>query len=145
MSANEGVMENQDTRQRTETELRYLPAQQVGHPSGTLAGVTLCTPEGRELGELAGMVVDPAERRARYMVVSRPGRDRTRRYQLSADTPTVLDAAHKTLCVEADDEDFERFDARAVPEFCDQDLLTALFGRAKLAFTTAEPDLVPAR
>ena len=25
-------MENQDTRQRTETELRYLPAQQVGHP-----------------------------------------------------------------------------------------------------------------
>ena len=138
-------MENQDTRQRTETELRYLPAQQVGHPSGTLAGVTLCTPEGRELGELAGMVVDPAERRARYMVVSRPGRDRTRRYQLSADTPTVLDAAHKTLCVEADEDDLERFDARAVPEFCDQDLLTALFGRATLAFTTAEPDLVPAR
>lgn len=138
-------MENQDTHQSSDTELRYLPARQVGHPSGTMAGVTLCTAEGRPLGELAGMVVDPAERRARYMVVSRPERHRTRRYQLSADTPTVLDAAHKTLCVEADEDDFERFDARVVPDFCDQDLLTALFGRASLEFTTDQPDLLPAR
>src|SRR3954452_8588257 len=84
-----GVMDNYDTL--GDSALRYLPASHMAHGSGTFAGVTMCTAEGEPLGELAGMVVEPASRRARFLVVERGGMLRSRRYQLDATTPAVLD------------------------------------------------------
>ena len=107
--------------------LRYLPARQVGHGTETFAGVTMCTADGAPLGEFAGMVVEPGVRRTRFLVVERGGWLRSRRYLLDAETPAILDAGGRTLRVEADEDDLERFDARDVPEFSDDDLIQALF------------------
>jgi hypothetical protein len=120
-------MENFDTLGGS--ALRYLPARQVGHGSGTFAGVTMCTAEGEPLGEFAGMVVEPAVRRTRFLVIERPGKLRSRRYLLDADTPAVLDPNGQTLRVEADEDDLERFDARTIPTFSDDDLIEALFAK----------------
>src|SRR5262245_34235795 len=120
-------MEKQDTL--GDSPLRYLPARQVGHGSETFAGVTLCTARGEPLGELAGMIVEPAARRARFLVVERHGTLRSRRYLLDAQTPAVLDSSGRTLRVEADEDDLERFDARTVPTFTDDDLIEALFSQ----------------
>ena len=75
------------------------------------------------------MVVEPAVRRARFLVIERPGKLRSRRYLLDADTPAVLDPNGQTLRVEADEDDLERFDARTIPTFSDDDLIEALFAK----------------
>ena len=67
--------------------LRYLDADQVKHPSGTLAGVQVCSSDDQALGAISGVLVEPASRRVRYFVVDRRVALLQRRYMLAADTP----------------------------------------------------------
>lgn len=106
-------------------ELRYLEAGHVEHPSGTMLGVKMCTMDDEHLGSLDGVLVEPASRRIRYFVVERPSVYKSRRYLLAADTLATLD--ERTLRVEANAVDLERFDARTVQPFSDLDLVTAMF------------------
>ena len=117
-------MANEQTRPDA---LRYLDADQVTHPSGTLAGVTVCSPDDQKLGAISGVLVEPASRRVRYFVVQRRVALLPRRYMLAADTPAVLEADDQKLRILSDVEDLQRFDARQVERFSEEDAITAMF------------------
>jgi len=107
--------------------LRYLDADQVEHPSGTLAGVTVCSSDDQKLGAISGVLVEPASRRVRFFVVDRKGALLSRRYVLAADTPAVLEAEDQKLRILSHIDDLERFDSRQVERFSAEDAITAMF------------------
>ena len=107
--------------------LRYLDADQVKHPSGTLAGVTVCSSDDEKLGDISGVLVEPASRRVRYFVVERRVALLPRRYMLAADTPAVLEAEDQKLRILSNIDDLERVDARRVERFSEEDAITAMF------------------
>ena len=109
--------------------LRYLDADQVQHPSGTLAGVTVCSSDDETLGAISGVLVEPASRRVRYFVVDRGLRLLSRRYMLAADTPAVLEAEDQKLRILSNVDDLEQFDARQVERFSEEDAITAMFAQ----------------
>lgn len=110
--------------------LRYLDADHVQHPSGgTFAGLTLCSDADETLGAISGVLVEPTSRRVRYFVVDRRTMLRGRRYLLAADTPAVLGDGDRKLRVLGSTDDLERFDARLVQPFSDEDAITAIFAR----------------
>lgn len=117
-------MANEQTRPDT---LRYLDADHVQHPSGTLAGVTVCSSDDQALGAISGVLVEPASRRVRYFVVERRVALLPRRYVLAADTPAVLEADDQKLRILSNVDDLERFDARQVERFSEEDAITAMF------------------
>lgn len=117
-------MANEQTRPDT---LRYLDADHVKHPSGTLAGVTVCSHDDQALGAISGVLVEPASRRVRYFVVERRVALLPRRYVLAADTPAVLEAEDQKLRIISNIDDLERFDARQVERFSEEDAITAMF------------------
>ena len=104
--------------------LRYLDAEHVEHPSGTLGGVDVCTEQDEQLGALDGVLIEPATRRVRYFVVE--GNRKPHLYVLPADTPAVLDTQYRKLRVTANAGDLERLRG-SVTEFSDEDVLTAMF------------------
>ena len=107
--------------------LRYLDADQVEHPAGTFAGHMLCSQDDEQLGAITGMLVEPATRRLRYFVLERSSVLKNRRYVLPADSSPVLRADDRKLCVLANADDLERFDARLIERFSDDDAITAIF------------------
>jgi len=109
--------------------LRYLDANQVEHPSGTFAGHMLCSQDDVKLGAITGMLVEPATRRVRYFVIERDSLLKQRRYLLPVDSLPVLRADDRKLCVLANPDDLERFDARQVERFSDADAITAIFAK----------------
>ena len=121
-----------ETNGHNET-LRYIEAEQVEHPSGTFAGHMLCSQDDEKIGAIAGMLVEPATRRVRYFVIERNSVLKRRRYLLPADSSPVLRADDRKLCVLADFDDLERFDARLVERFSDEDAITAIFAAAPAA------------
>lgn len=108
--------------------LRYLDADHVKHPSGTFAGLTLCSRDDHKLGSIAGVLVEPASRRVRYFVVERRVALLPRKFILRADTPAVLEADDRKLKVLATEEDLERFDTQ-VERFSEEDAITAMFAK----------------
>jgi hypothetical protein len=109
--------------------LRYLDADCVKHPSGTFAGLTLCSRDDHKLGAISGVLVEPASRRVRYFVVERRTALVPRRYILAADTPVMLDADDRKLRLLATGNDLERFDSRQVEPFTEEDAITAMFAQ----------------
>ena len=110
--------------------LRYLDADQVEHPSGTFAGVKVCSSDDEPLGAISGVLVEPASRRVRYFVVERGvALFPRRRYMLAADTPAVLEANDQKLRILSNVDDLERFDARQVERFSEEDAITAMFSQ----------------
>lgn len=107
--------------------LRYMAAADVAHPTGTLAGLTICTQDDEKLGAIGGVLLEPASRRVRYFVVEDAAMLSRRRYLLAADTPAVLDATDSKLRVDANAGDLERFDSRSFRTASDEDLVTAMF------------------
>ena len=83
-------------------ESRQLEAPFVDH-------LDVWTSQGRRIGSFDGVVVDPEENRARYLVVDR-GRFRPNRCLIPL--PARLDVVHHALCVDTDD-----VDPAALPEF----------------------------
>lgn len=108
--------------------LRYLDAEHVQHPSGTFAGLTLCSWDDHKLGVISGALVEPASRRIRYFVVERRIALLSRKFIFPADTPAVLDAGDRKLRVLASEDDLERFDTQ-VERFSEEDAITAMFAQ----------------
>lgn len=109
--------------------LRYLDADHVQHPLGTLAGWTVYSQEGDKLGVISGVLLEPASRRIRYYVVEKRVALLHRRYLLAADTPAVLEADDHKLRILISVDELERFDARQVEPFSDEDAITAMFAQ----------------
>jgi len=108
--------------------LRYLDADQVQHPSGTFAGLTLCNRDDLKLGAISGVLVEPASRRIRYFIVERRIALLLRKFLLPADTPAVLDARDRKLRLVETEDDLERFDTQ-VERFSEEDAITAMFAQ----------------
>jgi hypothetical protein len=109
--------------------LRYLDADHVKHPSGTFADLTIFSPDDHKLGAISGVLVEPATRRIRYFVVERRTALVPRRYILAADMPAVLEAYDGKLRILATEDDLERFDARKIERYSEEDAITAMFSQ----------------
>ena len=85
---------------------------------------------GIKIGRFDGVIVDPAERRVRYLVVDRGSLSHER---CLIPLPSVcIDAEHHEMRLDIDDDDpseWQHFDAANFPPFSDDDLLTAMFAR----------------
>ena len=109
--------------------LRYLDANAVGCPSGTLEGLSLFDREDETIGVIDGVLIEPSTRSLRYYVVQAADFLKRRRFLVPADSPAVVLPEYKALRVDisADSVERQRFDSRAVPRFSDDDLLSAMF------------------
>ena len=112
------------------SRLRYINANHVESSVEDLAGFDVITEAGKRLGELDGLIVDPPERRIRYLVVHRNGLFGRRRVLVPM-ASARLDVDHKSLQVELESEaDCPAFEPRAFPPFSDEDLVSAVFRRS---------------
>ncbi|HUE85440.1 MAG TPA: PRC-barrel domain-containing protein [Vicinamibacterales bacterium] len=110
------------------SELCYLDAKNVSSPAGLLSELELVTPEGKPIGSVAGVVIDAAAGRVRYLDVQSSGWLRGRRYLVEADHLAQVDAEQKVLrLLESDLTEVRGLDPAALHPFSDDDLLAALF------------------
>jgi PRC-barrel domain len=109
--------------------LRYLDATAVECSAGTLEGLSLFSRDDEALGVINGVLINPRTRQLKYFVVHRERMLNRRRYLVSAEMPAVVLPEDRGLRVDvpSDSVERQRFDARAVSRFSDDDLLTALF------------------
>lgn len=109
--------------------LRYLKADAVECPVGKLNGLSLFSQDDEAIGAIDGVLIDPSTRKLRYYVVDSARMFNRRRYLVPADSPAVVVPEDRALRVEMpfDRIERQRFDSRTVPQFSDDDLLTALF------------------
>jgi hypothetical protein len=115
--------------------LRYLDASAVEYPAGKLEGVALLSQDEQTLGTIDGVLIDPATRTLRYFVVDADKLFRRRKYLVPADNSAVVMQSGRALRVEVPSTTIERqrFDARTVASFSDEDLVTAMFATARTA------------
>jgi hypothetical protein len=112
-----------------EARLRYISASRVETPVGHLDELDVLNHGQPNAGTVAGIVVDPAERQVRYLVVKSVRRFRTRHVLLPLN-PATIDAEHKTLNLDFEPDDLDELTdgpAKTFPPFSDDDLLVALF------------------
>ena len=108
------------------SQLRFLDNSRLESP--LVEPLDVCTQTGTKIGTFDGVVVDPVERRVRYLVVDR-GRVFHKRCLIPMPAARV-DAVHHELRIDVDDTDtnaWERFDPVTFPTFSDDDLVTAMF------------------
>jgi uncharacterized protein YrrD len=108
------------------SQLRFLDNSRLESPM--VEPLDVRTQTGTRIGTFDGVVVDPVERRVRYLVVDR-GRVFQKRCLIPMPAARV-DAAHHELTIDVDDTDtneWERFDPVTFPTFSDDDLVTAMF------------------
>jgi hypothetical protein len=111
-------------------QLCYLDASKVDSPAGALSQMDVQTVDGQDVGELDGVLIEPAARRIRYYVIAIGRKLGRRRYLLPADAQAQLESAGKALRFRIDlpglksCQEFRRGDAR---EFSDTDMLSAMF------------------
>ena len=112
-------------------DLRYLKADSVNCPSGTLADFRVVTADAEALGNVSGVLISPATRRCEYFVIVSPGLLTQRRFLLPVEAGAVLADDPKSLRLTArkDELDLQNFTPHSVPQFSDEDLLTAMFNR----------------
>ena len=112
-------------------DLRYLKADSVNCPSGTLADFRVVTADAEALGNVSGVLISPATRRCEFFVIASPGLLSQRRFLLPVDAGAVLENDPKSLRLSArkDELDLQSYTPHSVPQFSDEDLLTAMFTR----------------
>jgi hypothetical protein len=115
----------------TDRDLRYLEADSVSCPAGTLADFRVETQDAEALGSVSGVLISPATRRCEYFVIESPGFFSHRRYLVPVDAGATLEDEPKCLRISArkDELDLQAFTPSSVPEFTDDDLLKAMFTR----------------
>jgi hypothetical protein len=109
-----------------DSNLRFVNNSQLESP--LVEPLDVRTQAGTKIGTFDGVIVDPAERRVRYLVVDR-GRVFHKRCLIPMPAAR-LDAEHHALRIDVDDTDpkvWEQFDPVTFPKFSDDDLLTAMF------------------
>lgn len=114
-----------------DANLRYIDASRVTTPAGLLDQLDVLDNDESNVGKIAGIVVDPAERQVRYFVVTSKRAFRARHYLMPL-APATIDAEHKALHVDVEQEQLDELvdgPDNAFPPFSDDDLLTALFSR----------------
>jgi len=90
--------------QNSHSQLCFLEHSRLNAP--LVDPLDVWTEEGTRIGRFDGVVIDPREQRACFLVVDR-GRFRPDRCLVPL--PARLDLAHQALCVDADDGDVQPF------------------------------------
>src|SRR5262245_61039019 len=124
-----GFMEGLMGSSSEKTRLRYLNATHIEGPVSSFDHLDVRSREDRTIGRLDGILIDLSERRVRYFVVDDHSARGPHRYLIPL-APTRLDARRRALCVDvttSDVEQCEDFEDASVPQFSDDDLITALF------------------
>ena len=107
--------------------LRYLKAERVDTPFGTLASLALVSPTDENLGNVEGVLIDPLEREVCYFVVESRRLLKTHRYLLPL-KPFRIDSEALHLELEpADLRQLPEVQSDSFAQFSDEDLLAALF------------------
>lgn len=109
--------------------LRYIAAEHVETPGGSLDGTVLVSPTDETVGTLDGLIIDPIERHVRYFVIRSRSWLKTQRRLLPVG-PARLDTEHKTLHVEiaaGELAQLREVHADTFDRYSDDDLLAALF------------------
>ena len=107
------------------SDLCYLDAQHVNSPAGVLSEFDVVTASGEQLGSIAGVVIEAAARRARYLDVQSHDL-RRRHYLVEADQMAQVDAERKQLRL-LSAEMPEVHDGGSFRPFSDADLMAAMF------------------
>jgi sporulation protein YlmC with PRC-barrel domain len=110
-------------------KLCYLSASRIEGPLPSFDGLAVRSGEGRKIGRLDGIIINPAERRVRYLVVDAAKRFRHHRYLVPLEATTV-DAERRELRVDIDRADLaqvEELDDHEFSTFSDEDLKATPF------------------
>jgi PRC-barrel domain len=115
------------SEEHTPSHLCYLDTERLEGP--LFEPFDVRTRHGVKVGTFDGVVVDPAARCVRYLVVDRGRVFHERR--LIPVGPAHIDRTHRALRLvdDVDPSEWERFDARTYPPFSDEDLVTAMLAR----------------
>jgi hypothetical protein len=107
--------------------LCYLDAAHVRSPAGLLSEFHVVSASGEQLGSIAGVVIEPAARRARFLDVESDG-GRHRLYLVEADYLAQVDADRKELrLLSSELPEVHHGDSGSFRPYSDDDLLTAMF------------------
>jgi hypothetical protein len=112
--------------------LCYLEASRVAGPGGELAGFKVETPAQKSIGTLSGVLIDPSERRVRYLVVDTTRWLRGRTYLIPSDCPARVEPGRNTLRVDVEPGDMSRLDQCddfTIQPMSDEDMVEAMFAR----------------
>jgi sporulation protein YlmC with PRC-barrel domain len=110
------------------SDLCYLDASKVTSPAGALSELDVVTADGKQIGNIAGVVIQAAAGRVRYLDVQSSGFLRRRHYLVEADHLAQVDHDHKVLRLLASDlAEVRGLDLAALHSFSDADLLAVLF------------------
>ena len=110
------------------SELCYLDAAHVESPGGVLSELDVVAANGKQLGSIAGVVIEAAAGRARYFDIRSSGWLRPRRYLVEAEQLAQVDPERKVLrLLSADVMEVRDLDTAVLRQFSDDDLLAALF------------------
>jgi hypothetical protein len=111
----------------TNGSLRYVTADHVDTPTGSLAGTVVIGSGGERLGNLHGIVIDPLERRAPYLIVAARKHLRTHRYLVPL-APSRIESDRHALHVDIASADLPQcpeWPRSGMPEYSDDDLIAA--------------------
>jgi hypothetical protein len=120
------------TSDAADLSLRFVENSRLESP--LVEPLDVRTQAGVKIGTFDGVIVDPAQRRVRYLVVDRGGFFHKR--CLIPMPSARVDAEHHALSIDVDDADsqeWQRFDPVTFPRFSDDDLITAMFSSRAVA------------
>jgi len=109
--------------------LRYIAAEHVDTPNGSLRGTMLVDASDETVGTIDGMIIDPVHRHVQYFVVRSRHWLKSHLHLVPA-TPARLDVEHQTVHVDIAADDLSRLrEVRSdtFPAYSDDDLIAALF------------------
>jgi hypothetical protein len=110
------------------SELSYLDAARVESPAGKLSELELVNADGERVGSIAGVVIEPAARRVRYLDVQADGWWRRRHYLVAADHLAQVDPTQKVLrLLDTEIAEVRDVDRARLHPFSDDDLLATVF------------------
>jgi hypothetical protein len=113
--------------QQNGLRLRYLQAERVDTPFGTLANLALVSPTDENLGNVGGVLIDPLEREVCYFVVESRRLLKTHRYLLPLNPVRIDAGALHTELESADLHRLREVRSDSFLPFSDEDLIAALF------------------
>jgi hypothetical protein len=112
--------------------LRYLDASRVMGPAGIMSLIDVRTRQDETVGCVHGVLIDPEQRKLRYLIVEASEWLNHRRYLLPLDATATINPKGHSLCVELESNDFsalDEFDIGDFRQFTEEDAIAPTLTR----------------